>query len=273
MDSPQPIMGLIRGILLVDEISRETATSFRAQSLPGHLIHVVVSGEVEQYAEGRPAVLREGDAVWYHESEPVRGRIVRAPWRFITINFEAPELAPPPDQNRVIPAGPGALQAGRTLLALWHDDTLPPLLRQLRAMAALLRLIEEIHPLQDFDPAAPVYPTNARQRWWDVEKQLRALLEEPLPLEKIAAMAQMSERTVIRACQAATGMTPTRRLRELRMAYATSLIQHTALPITEIALRVGFSRVQEFSRDFRKRTGMTPLECRKSMPDYREHRQ
>lgn len=265
-------MGMIRRILLVDEISRETATSFRAQSLPGHLIHVVVSGEVEQSAEGRPAVFREGNAVWYHENEPVRGRIVRAPWRFITINFEAPELAPPPDQNRVLPAGPGALQSARTLLALWHDDTLPPLLRQLRAMAALLHLIEEIHPMHDLDTSAPVYPANARQRWWEVEKQLRILLGEPFPLERIAAVAQMSERTVIRACQAATGMTPARRLRELRMAYATSLIQHTELPVTEIALRVGFSRVQEFSRDYRKRTGMTPLECRKSTPDYRAHR-
>jgi AraC-like DNA-binding protein len=272
MDSHRPIMGMIRRILLVDEISRETTTSFRAQSLPGHLIHVVVSGEVEQYAEGRPAVLREGNAVWYHENEPVKGRIVRAPWRFITINFEAPELAPPPDQNRVIPAGPGALQSAQTLLALWHDDTLPPMLRQLRAMTALLHLIEEIHPLHDFDTSAPVYPANARQRWWEIEKQLRMLLEEPLPLERIAAVAQMSERTVVRACQAATGMTPARRLRELRMAYATSLIQHTGLPVTEIALRVGFSRVQEFSRDYRKRTGMTPLQCRKSTPDYRAHR-
>jgi AraC-like DNA-binding protein len=157
----------------------------------------------------------------------VGGGIVRAPWHFITINFEAPELAPPPDQNRVIPAGPGALQSARTLLALSHDDTLPPLSRQLRAMAALLRLIEEIHPLHDFDTSAPVYPANARQRWWDVEKQLRILLEEPLPLERIAAVAQMSERTVIRACQAATGMTPARKLRELRMVEVTFPVTDT----------------------------------------------
>ena len=94
------------------------------------------------------------------------------------------------------------------------------------------------------------------------------LLDEPLPLEKIATVAGMSKRTVIRACQAATGMTPAQRLRELRFAYATSLIQHTDLPITEIALRVGFSRVQEFSRCYHKRTGLTPLQSRKSTPDY-----
>lgn len=268
-DTTRQIPGLIRRILLVDEITRDKASSFNSQSLPGHLIHVVVSGTVAQQAEGRHEEFREGNAVWYHENEPVRGRIVRAPWRFITVNFDAPDLAPPPDLRRVLPVGPRTLQLAKRLLDFWRDQTMPPLQRQLRSMATLLELIVEIHPADAPDAAAPVYPANARDRWWRAEKELRTLLEEPLPLDRIAAVAGMSGRTVVRACKAATGMSPGQRIRELRMAYATSLLQHTELPVTEVALRVGFSRVQEFSRDFKKRTGRTPSAMRESVATYK----
>lgn len=268
-NTQRQISGLIRKILLVDEITREHETPFQAQSLPGHLIHVVLSGAVTQLSEGRHEEYREGNAVWYHENEPVRGRIVRAPWRFITINFDAPTLAPPADRNRVLLAGPKTLQLARQLLDLWLDESAPPLQRQLRAMATLLELIVEIHPADGPDTSLPVYPTNARERWWDAEKRLRMLLEDPLPLERIAAVAGMSARTMARACKAVTGMSPGQRLRELRMAYATSLLEHTDLPVTEVAMRVGFTRVQEFCRAFKKHTGLTPGGMRQAEPSYK----
>lgn len=263
------IPGLIRKIVLVDEISREDTSAFHSRSLPGHLIHVVVSGAVTQHAEGRQEDFREGDAVWYFENEPVQGRVLRAPWRFISINFDAPELAPPSDQCRVVRAGPGTLERARGLLDLWFDESSPPLRRHLRAMAILLEIIMDLHPGDSPDATTPVYPANAREIWWRAEKKLRFLLEEPLPLERIAEVAGVSERTVARACRAATGMSPARRLRELRMAQATGLLQHTDLPITEIAFRAGYSRVQEFSRDFRKRSGLTPSGMRRSLPTYK----
>lgn len=265
---PAPISGLIRNILLVDEITRDRLSSFHSHSPPGHLIHVVVSGAVRQQAEGRPEVFREGNAVWYHEREPVSGRVVRAPWRFITINFDAPDLAPPSDHRRVLSAGPNTLELARRLLDQWRDDRVPAVERQLRTMGTLLDLILEIRPADAPDAAAPVYPANARDRWWIAEKKLRMMLDRPLALAAIAAVAGMSARTAVRACIAATGLTPAQRIRELRVAYATSLLQHTRLPVTEVALRVGFSRVQEFSRDFRKRTGLTPSGMRQAAPAY-----
>jgi transcriptional regulator GlxA family with amidase domain len=82
----------------------------------------------------------------------------------------------------------------------------------------------------------------------------------------------MSTRTTNRACKAATGVSPVQRLRDLRMTHARGLLQHTDLPVTEVAFRVGYARVQEFSRDFRKRYGHTPREARRAVPDYRDLR-
>ena len=112
------------------------------------------------------------------------------------------------------------------------------------------------------DATGPIYPANARDRWWDAEKQLRNMLDQPLPLKTIASLLSMSVRTTIRACKAATGSSPASRVRELRIAHATHLLQHSSQSISEIAAQVGFERVQEFSRDYKRRTGGAPAALR-----------
>lgn len=259
----------IQSLLIVDEITRRDCVRFRSESTPGHLIHVVESGEVTQHAEGRPETFREGHVVWYHESEPIEGSIVRAPWRFITINFTARDLAPPPDDRRVLQAGPHTLTLARQLLLHWRDRSLPGAERALRCVATLAGLILDFLPLDNTPALVPVYPMNARERWWIIEKHLRQQLDQPPDLDAIAKLVGMSVRTTIRACKAATGMTPVQRLKALRLTYAHGLLQHSNLPVTEIALRVGYERVQEFSRDIKKRHGCTPLELRRRPPEYR----
>jgi len=93
-------------------------------------------------------------------------------------------------------------------------------------------------------------------------------LDESIDLDAIARLAGMSTRTTNRACKAATGMSPVQRLRELRMTHARGLLQHTDLPVTEVAFRIGYARVQEFPRDFKKRYGHTPREARNAESDY-----
>lgn len=262
----------IRRILLVDEIVRAEPVAFRSESTPGHLVHVVQSGEVRQQAEGRLEVFGGGQVVWYHESEPVEGRITRAPWRFITINFDAPTLAPPPDHRRVMSVGPRTLLLARRLLAAWRESDGPAARRALRCTALLSELLLDFLPFGEIPPPGPVYPANAREKWWKAERQLRMRLDQPADLRSIARMAGMSLRTTIRACQAATGTTPVRRLRDLRLAHALGLLQHSDQSVTEIALSVGYARIQEFSRDFKKHYGRTPREARHQPPDYRKIR-
>jgi AraC-like DNA-binding protein len=268
-DAMEPLIVPIQRIVLVDELVRPRQVEFRAESTPGHLVHVVESGEVSLVADGRPEAFREGAVVWYHEAELIEGRIVRAPWRFITINFIAPAIAPPPDDRRILPAGPQTLALARRLLALWRDRSMPALERNLRCVATLADLLLDFMPLGETPIAASVYPQSAVGRWWSAEKALREHLDEPADLHAIARLAGLSVRTTIRACKAATGMPPVQRLRELRLTYAHTLLHYSELTITEIAFRVGYARVQEFSRDFKKRYGCTPRDMRKNPPDYR----
>jgi len=59
-----------------------------------------------------------------------------------------------------------------------------------------------------------------------------------------------------------------KRLKELRLGHARGLVQHSDLPITEIAFRVGYGRSQEFSRDYHHRFGVSPREDRRQPPSY-----
>ena len=264
-----PLIVPIERIVLVDELLRPRKAEFRAESTPGHLVHVVESGEVSQVAVGRPERFSDGDVVWYHECELIEGRVLRAPWRFITINFIAPALAPPPEDRRILPAGPRTLALARRLLTLWRDRAMPSAERALRCMATLAELLLDCMPLGETPVAARVYPQNAVELWWHTEKLLRERLDTPADLKTMARLSGLSVRTTIRACKAATGMPPVQRLRELRLTYSHTLLHYSGLPVTEIAFRVGYARVQEFSRDFKKRSGCTPRDMRKRPPEYR----
>ncbi len=261
---PAGLAAPVERLIFVDELERPRTGPFQSQSLPGHLLHIVTAGAVRQWAEGRAATFGKGAVVWYHENEPVRGEILRAPWRFLTINFHAPTLPPPPEDRRVFRAGPATVRRGQTLLALWRDRSRPPMERQLQCHRALLELLQELLPRVNLAPVAQ----SGAKLWWRIEKQLRARLEEPPTLETMRNLSGLSPRTIVRICKAATGLPPIKRLKELRLGHARGLVQHSDLPITEIAFRVGYGRSQEFSRDYRNRFGISPREDRRQPPHY-----
>ncbi|MGI9240248.1 MAG: AraC family transcriptional regulator [Verrucomicrobiales bacterium] len=260
----------IERIVLIDEVTRQEALPFQSTSTPQHLIHVTLSGEVKQSAAGQIEHFRGGDVIWYHEAEPVKGEILRAPWRFITIGFTAPGLSPPAADRRVLPCGTKTIPLAQQLLQIWRDETQAPVERALLCTGRLVELLLDFAPVSDLVEHDRNSSAGGREHWWQVENALRLHLDAKISLSEIADLAGISKRSTNRNCKAATGMAPVQRLRELRMNHARGLLQHTDLPITEVAYRVGYTRVQEFSRDFKKRYRQTPREARKAEPDYRE---
>jgi len=61
-----------------------------------------------------------------------------------------------------------------------------------------------------------------------------------------------------------TGMTLHQYILQRRLAQASTLLQTTNRPINEIALELGFNSLSHFSGFFKKETGTTPMEYRKS---------
>lgn len=267
--TPQLLDGpIVTRVTIVDRITRTAAGRFYGDSLPGHLIHVVVHGRVVQSVGGVRQEFAPKHAIWYYENEPVQGTIVEPPWTFYTVAFEAPTLSPPTLGSRVIPVTDEVIQRADTLVLLWREVSMPPIVRHLRIHAVLLDLLSRLVTHQDQHQRADA----ATQLWWNVERRVRQDLAAPIGLDKLTALGGKSQRSLLRACYLATGTSPMKRIKRVKLEYAQGLVQHSNYSISEIAFRVGYNRVQEFSRDYHRHYGVSPTEDRKSVPRYKERR-
>lgn len=82
--------------------------------------------------------------------------------------------------------------------------------------------------------------------------------------EQIAAAVAMSPRSLARHFAAEMGMTWRQSLRRLRMIRAVEALADSNLPVTEVALMVGYGSVSAFNAAFRDFVGQTPTQYRAS---------
>ena len=103
-------------------------------------------------------------------------------------------------------------------------------------------------------------------------RRLRLVLEyiedtlgQPVKLRELAALAGISARHFERAFRQSTGSSPHAYVMERRLRMARDLlINQPELPVEQITLRLGFSSSSHFSSAFRRRTGFTPTNFRKT---------
>ncbi|MEO6301115.1 MAG: helix-turn-helix domain-containing protein [Paracoccaceae bacterium] len=79
---------------------------------------------------------------------------------------------------------------------------------------------------------------------------MAANLERPLSLQELALQSGITLRSMARLFEAQVGMPPGRYYQHLRLARAKDLSTHTGLPLSQIALRCGFSGASSLSRAF-----------------------
>jgi len=94
---------------------------------------------------------------------------------------------------------------------------------------------------------------------------LRARLSEDISLDELAAEAQLSLFHFARMFKQSVGVPPRVHLTRLRVEKASELLERTDLPITEIALEVGYSSNQVLARVFLKHRQMTPSDYRRAV--------
>ncbi|MCW2831187.1 MAG: transcriptional regulator [Aeromicrobium sp.] len=91
-----------------------------------------------------------------------------------------------------------------------------------------------------------------------------ARLDEPLPVERMAAEAHMSPRTFARRFRDETGTTPLQWLTNQRLALAEEMLENSSLSVEQIATRVGFGSAAALRHHFTAARGTTPLQYRRT---------
>jgi AraC-like DNA-binding protein len=91
-----------------------------------------------------------------------------------------------------------------------------------------------------------------------VEEYVDANLDSTLDIGELAGILRMSPSHFTRSFNRSVGTTPHRYVIQCRVAKARELLSKTNLPLTDIALDIGFSDQSHFSRRFQELVGVPP---------------
>lgn len=105
-------------------------------------------------------------------------------------------------------------------------------------------------------PVSVPMPTSARLR--RALEIAEARLDGTVRLSQIAGEVAMSERSLARHFSLETGVSWSTAVMRLRMARAIELMAEGDMPVTEVALSVGYASSSAFNAAFRRLTGQTP---------------
>jgi AraC family transcriptional regulator len=103
---------------------------------------------------------------------------------------------------------------------------------------------------------------------WQVKRVTQYMqehLDEEIGLDELAVLVSLSRFHFVTAFRLATGQTPHAWLTALRISRARQLLAHPELPVTDIALAVGYQTPSAFAASFRKSAGITPTEYRRRL--------
>ena len=102
-------------------------------------------------------------------------------------------------------------------------------------------------------PRTPQAPTLQPLLTW-----LATHLDQPAPVEDLAARVHMAPRTFARRFRAETGTTPHEWLTGQRVLAARALLEETDLGVDAVAVRSGFGDAAALRNHFARRVGATP---------------
>ncbi len=89
-------------------------------------------------------------------------------------------------------------------------------------------------------------------------------IENPLQISEVAEQVGVSTRSLERSFKEATGQSPLKYYRAMRMKQARQLVLYTNDPITEVGYMVGYATPGAFLRHYRESFGITPIADRRA---------
>ncbi len=256
-----------------------------ARQMHGHTfqeIVLILAGEGVHVAEGEEAEIRAGDVLQVHPGIS-HGYDRTATLGLVNLVYDPHRLSLPLLDGGMMPLF-SRLMAIRRPAAKAEEIALPLLRltpREMKPLAAKVKRLaaelESNRPGRSFMSMAlfmeiitglcrcedaPTVPDRAEFLVGDAIRHMHEHLAEPIAIDELPTLVNLSRRSFFRLFRNATGRTPGEYLKELRFARAVELLRRTDLSVTEVALRCGFCDGNYVCRLFRERLGTTPRQFR-----------
>ena len=134
------------------------------------------------------------------------------------------------------------------------------------AVGLTVQLIKHYSSLRDLRMGqGGMAPHRLRKAISLIDQHLANEQEGRVELRNVAKEVGLSYFHFSRAFKQSIGLTPTAYIAEQRIKRARDLMKDTTLPISEVALRAGFSSQSHFTTSFRRFSGVTPRSFRKRL--------
>jgi len=206
-------------------------------------------------------------AVMLAETGLLDGRPATSHWGYQDLFRERyPQVQFQPEPNLCFADGSGRIvTAGGT--TSWHDLALHIIARHCNPGEALR--IAKVYLLKWHDEGQlPYTPLVRPQPHADAavrrcESWLQQHFRDAEAIGRVVALSGVPQRSLKRRFKAATGLSLTDYVQNLRVEEAKRLLEGGSLPVEEISARVGYEEPAFFRRLFRRRTGLPPAQYRR----------
>src|ERR1051325_1281124 len=227
---------------------------------------VTIGGETYGYEAGQMAV--------YSIDVPMAGRVTQAshsePYLLLMLDLDAEKIAelapkvfphglPQPRDPRALYVGQAdahIIDAATRLLGLMAQpvdaELLAPLVRD-EILIRVLRSAMGTRVAQIGQSGSSVQRVAKAVLW------LRANFDQPVNIEKLANLVNLSVTSFHRQFKAVTGMSPLQYQKTLRLQEARRLMLTATLDAGQASRRVGYSSASQFTREYGRFFGSAPM--------------
>lgn len=234
----------------------------------GYLIHYVLSGKGYYRVNNTMYRLGEGDAFLICPDELIYYEADRKdPWTYTWIGFQGVKIRGYLDRTSLLMT-PVFHYGHDDRIRLCHEKMFEA--NQLPGNRDLIMnsiLYEYLFLLARKFPREQISPGEKQSLY--VEEALRYLESrygQELSIQSLADELGLDRSHLHRVFKAATGSSPQEYLLDLRIRKASELLEKTDLPVSVIALSVGYEDTLYFSRLFKKKKGVSPTGYRALHP-------
>ena len=233
------------------------------------LFHIILSGSGILEQDGKKYALHTGQGflIWpgkaaYYEAD------AHDPWAYAWLGFRGADglrmiAAMGLSENQPIWELNGDEQLQRSYQRILHDI---PRCKDLASVRSIIA--GDMLNFLAWAGEMGVKPSTISMRYCDqAVAYMRSKLNQKVTVEQLAGFVGLSRSQLFRAFKEVYGKSPREMLAIIRTEQAQYMLLNTSLPLEQVALSCGYANESHFCVSFKRESGFSPMEFRKTQSD------